>query len=650
MNLHSNQIQFAGAEPVKVSYEHRSSHTADAVSALTDVVVKGLEAKAQVDDEIFASKMNTAMESGLKYIQDAKELNANYDQYGEVVMRDFTSMLESAPENVRNRFLRRNPTAVEDFGLRVDAAVSLKTKEQIYGRLSNEIPRLASDIVLAPAEEQEGKLRTAMSILQNPNLDIKQVDVLTNELQKQVDRGLIASAIGQKDWNTALTLIDNESVTRTVTPAERMHFKHNIEMGMKAEQEAEAKAEKEKLEGKDEASKKLESIIMETFNTLVAEDRLEDAKKFQAEFVSGDPLYSSTGAYLGDSSAFSKTQKMEISRQMNTSFNGSPSLDYFNASVQREYFDATRPILDDSGNPTNSKVDFIAYADAKAIYDSPAKFGALNESQQNTITKIVTGYTDMVTESLYPIDKFSQVQILRQRDYGDNRMTIKPLGNLTPMFMEQIAKRADLSGVSYSYTNEDGDKVVIKPRSKKLPSPERVEGNFYTATKEFNDRNILGIDIKPGTRSASVLYLAMGLAMNSHSVESSLTSAGAPQATANMLSDALIMHLGDLYRNAVFDSEDVTFETVQQDLDSLLYRINGRNRLPSDIEKVVQNGIKDIVLMGVKNPLEMEVIKFKNLEQAYPDRAIGSYLYAGQPRGEKQTKERDSAVKKFKDR
>ena len=650
MNLHSNQIQFSATRPTHVQFAHEENRTAAAVQALTDVVVRGMEAKAQTDDEIFASQMNTAMNSGLKAIDDAKELNANYDAIGQEAISNYTKMLESAPEDVRTRFLRRNPTAIEDYTLRVDASVALKIKTQLYNKLTNEIPRLASEVVLAPKDKQEALYKTNLSLLQNPNLDVTQVDNLTHELNKLVDRGKIASAIAQKDWSKALALLDNDDVSLTVSPAERMNYKHNIEDAIKAEQKALAEEAEKKLKGEDEKTKALEATIMEAFNTLVSEGRYEDAKKFQSDFVSGEPLYSVTGAKIGDSSAFSRTAKMELSGKMNTSYGKAPGLEYFAAEVQQEYFDMTRPILNDDGNPTNTKVDLVSYSNARALYDSPAKFASLSAEQQGVVTKIVTGYDEMVTESLYPVDYFVQVPILQERAVGDSRMAISPVGDVTPLLMEQIAKRAELSGIPYSFKDLQGNTVVIKPRTNKLSAPQEIEGSFYNMTKVFNERNILGVEVKPGTRASSVLYLALGLGMNSHTVSSSLTNAGAPKATANMLSGAMVQQLNYLLQSGEFDSENISRDTVTQDLNDLLFRINGHDRAKSDVEKITQDSIVDVVLMGVTNPLEMKVRDFKNIEEAYPTQAIGKYVYADTPRTEAQIEERDKAVKAFQKR
>lgn len=649
MNLHSNQIQFSAPEPAKAQFAQRENQTAQAIKDMGEVVFRGLEAKAQTDDEIFSSQMTTIGNTGLQTIEDAKERNANYDQFGREAIQSFVSQINSAPEDVRERFLRRNPTAIEDYTLKVEAAVALKTSRQLYNRLTNEIPRLASDVVLAPADQQESKLKTNIALLQNPNLTMEQVDNLTYELHKQVDRGLIASAIAQKDWPTALARLDNDDISFTLSPAERIHYKTNIESAMREEQKAIAEAKKKELEGKTDENEFLEKVILETFNTLVTDGRLEDAKKLQEDFVSGTPFNLITGGTV-NSSPFSRTQKLEISGKMNTAYNKNPSLSYFNAGVQEQYFDTIRPTLNENGDSVNEKVDFVTYSMAKDIYDSPAKFDALTKEQQQVIHKIVDGYTSMVTESLYPVDYFVQVPILQAKDATTSKLVAKPIGNLTNLFREQIAKRADLSGVGFEYETQDGRKMTVLPSTNKLPGPQMVEGTFYNATKVFNDRRVLGVEIKNGTRAASVLYLALGLAMNSDTVTSSLSNAGAPMATANMLSDSLVRTLNDLWQSGKFDSEEVSEATVKQDLADMLFRINGRVRKQSDVEKITQDGIVDTVLLGIKNPLEMEVIKFKNIEDFYPIHATEEYLTSSRrpTTTEAEEDERQNVVKRFR--
>lgn len=652
MNLHSNQIQFSATRPTHVQFAHEENRTAEAVQALTDVVVRGLEAKAQTDDEIFTSQMNTLKTRGLKEIEDAKELNANYDDIAAKVTEDFQAAIDNAPSDVRARFLSRNPTAVEDFSLSASAAAALKTKNQLYNRYQNEIPRLASEVVLADEDKQEQLFNTNLSILQNPNLDVTQVDNLTHEFRQQVERGMVASAIAQKDWETAATILMNDDQATTISPAEKMHLLQNIQSSAEAERKAKLEEEKKKLEGKDKESEALEAAMLETFAKLVTDGRLEDAKKFQSQFVNGEPLYSTSGAYLGTSSGFSRNAKLEIAGKMDTLYNKNPSNVYFNSAVQQEYIDTVRPALNDDGKVVNEKVDFVTYSMAKELYDSPAKFDALTTEQRATIHKIVNGYASMVTESLYPVDYFVQVPALQEREYGDSRKVVRPIGGLTKLFQEQIAKRGVLSQVGYEYEDDEGRKMTIVPTKTSIDNPQVIEGSFHNATKVFNDRGVIGAKIKDGTRAASVLYTALGLAMNSDSVTKSLTYAGAPHATADMLSSAMVMHLSDLWRNGKFDSEDISEQTVKEDLNSILFKINGRQKQPTDVEKIVQDGIIDVVLLGVTNPVEMQVLEFKNLDSYYPEHYTNKYLTASaRPTSDKEEEtQRNEVVERFRKR
>lgn len=652
MNLHNNQIQFSAARPTHVQFETESSHTAQAAQALAEVVKQSIVAKAEVDDEIFASQMNTLKTKGLKDIEDAKELNANYDDIAAKATEDFKAAIDNAPSDVRTRFLRRNPTAVEDFALTVNAAAALKTKNQLYNRYQNEISRLASEVVLADEDQQERIFNTNLAMLQNPNLDVEQVDNLTHEFRQQVERGMVASAMAQKDWERVATMLSTDDQSVTMSPAEKMHLLQNAQSIAEADRKAKLEEEKKKLEGKDKESQVLENLMLETFSTLVTEGRLEDAKKFQSQFVNGEPMYSVTGDYIGTSAAFSRNAKLEIAGKMDTLYNKNPSNVYFNSAVQQDYMDTVRPALDDNGKVINEKVDFVTYSMAKELYDSPAKFEALTSEQRATISKIVNGYAAMVTESLYPVDNFVTVPALQERAYGDARKVVRPIGGLTNLFQEQIAKRGVLSQVGYEYEDDQGRKMTVVPTKTSVENPQVIEGSFHNATKVFNDRGVIGAKIKEGTRAASALYAALGLAMNSDSVTKSLAYAGAPHATADMLSSAMITHLSDLWRNGLFDSEDISEQTVKEDLNSILFKINGRQKQPTDVEKIVQDGIIDVVLLGVTNPVEMQVLEFKNLDSYYPEHYTGKYLTASaRPTSDKKEEtQRNEVVERFRKR
>lgn len=613
MNLHNNQIQFSAPRPTHVQFAERTNETAGAVKALGDLVIAGVEAKMRTDDELLASRLKTAEQAGLDLIENAKELDADYEAYGDQAMQAFKSELDSASEDARTRFLRRNPTVLENYQLRVDAAVALKTSNQVYNRLKLEIPRLSSTVLNAPKEKQEQELKTAMSILQNPSLSVEQVDSLTYTLRQQVDAGLVETAILHEDWDTALKLLDNEDTTYTLSAPQRLQYKKEIlreieSARKKAAEEAEkrAKGTSDADKAKKEQEEYIENTALETYAQLLRQGRADDAESFRQDVMRGNNIRSKDGTVIGSTASLSATKMIELGADMKTLRKKWETSDESTALVRASYRETMRPMLDEEGELDRSKMNDSIYYDLQSMYNNRDMFNnMLSEQQQEQLLDFKAGYLESQAEDLFPANKYPTGEILLLD--GQRYATTHPLGNISQA----------IAVYSGSWQPEDiADTLQLKDTG---------VGNLYALTETYNERH-KDSKLEQGTRGQALLFATVGLGGTSATgIKQSLYSAGAKNADKLDLMEAFIMRKEQLDRAGLLESTNVSTADIVEDIQNMLVYINGFSQPFTESQNLTHSGIAELTINAMKNPKKFKTTGF-NLDKYYSDEYTNKYV------------------------
>lgn len=613
MNLHSNQIQFSAARPTKVQFVEKTNETAGAVKALSELVVSGIAAKAEVDDQLLSSRLKTAEQAGLDLIEKAKEIDADYEEYGNRAINGFVSELNSAPEDVKERFLRRNPTAVEDYTLRVGASVALKTGNQIFSRLKLEIPRLSSTVLNAPKEKQQQELRTAMSILQNPNLSVEQVDALTYTLRQQVDAGLVETAILHEDWDTALKLLDNEDTTYTLSAPQRLQYKKEILLEIerarkKAEQEAEEPAESASSDlskAKKEQEEYIVNTVKETYAQMLVANRAEDAEMFRQDVMKGNDIHALDGSVIGSTAVLSSVKMIDLGADLKTIRKKWETSDEATALARASYRDAVRPLLNNDGDFIPTRMNDSIYYDLQGIYNNKDMFNnMLTETQQEQLLNFKIGYLESQTEDLFPTNKYpaGEIKLLDEQKYA----TTHPLGNIS----QAIAV----------YSGE----WVPEDVSRSIYLQDTGVGNLYALTETYNKRH-KDSKIEPGTRAQALLFATVGLGgAAATGVRQSLYSAGAKNADRQDLMEAFIMRKEQLDRAGMLESTRFSVDDIIEDIKAMLAYINGFPTTYTKSQDMTHLGVAQLTMNALKNPKKFKTTGF-NLDKYYSDEYTNKY-------------------------
>lgn len=609
MNLHSNQIQFSAARPTKVQFVEKTNETAGAVKALSELVVSGITAKAEVDDQLLSSRLKTAEQAGLDLIEKAKEIDADYEEYGNRAINGFVSELNSAPEDVKERFLRRNPTAVEDYTLRVGASVALKTGNQIFSRLKLEIPRLSSTVLNAPKEKQQQELRTAMSILQNPNLSVEQVDALTYTLRQQVDAGLVETAILHEDWDTALKLLDNEDTTYTLSAPQRLQYKKEILSEIeRARKELEQEAEKpadDLSKAKKAQEEYIENTVKETYAQLLRADRAEDAELFRQDVMKGNDIHTLDGSVIGSTAALSSVKMIELGADLKAIRKKWETSDEATALARASYRDAVRPLLNNDGDFIPTRMNDAIYYDLQGIYNNKDMFNnMLTETQQEQLLNFKIGYLESQTEDLFPTNKYpeGEIKLFDEQKYA----TTHPLGNISQA----------IAVYSGSWVPEDVSRSVYLQ--------DTGVGNLYALTETYNKRH-KDSKIEPGTRAQALLFATVGLGgVAATGVRQSLYSAGAKNADRQDLMEAFIMRKEQLDRAGMLESTRFSVDDIIEDIKAMLAYINGFPTTYTKSQDMTHLGVAQLTMNALKNPKKFKMTGF-NLDKYYSDEYTNKY-------------------------
>lgn len=632
MNLHNNQIQFSAPKPTHVQFAHRTNETAGAAKALTEVVYRGLEAKAEVDDQLLASRLKTAEQAGLDLIEKAKEKTADYTVYGQQALQAFAYELDAAPADVKERFLRRNPTAVEDYELAVNAAVALKTGNQIYNQLDKEVNRLASTVLNAPAEQRDSLFNAGLSILNNPALSSIQLDNLTYKYSNQVEEGILNTAILTEDYDTAFKMLDDVNVTSTLSTVERLKYKQDINNTIAKKQEAELKAKEEAIE-KENKRKEAEIAAIEKAYERADKERTrkeqqEEKAKAAAEKEAKERK-ETLSAYITETYAdlrrkgdFQGAEAFRESIRYGREIEGLGSISMLSAEdvagleskfkqIQSMTEDPTaralastqvksvmRPLLTediDGVKYDKKKMNDSIFYDLTTIKNDREMWNnLLSDTDREEAARLLDGYASVVAESLLPYETFPTTAIATD---PKSFYKFAPLGDIGEIIRRQEQRLVGSLGGSAN----------VKAAAQRLD----------LATDKYNEE--FEDEIKPGTRGQALLFSTIGLASTDDSgVSASLKRAGAIKGDNESLSEAFVLHKESLRRIGALDSTDFTEEDVKNDIAILIDLIN--NNVPvtiTDENRTTITAISQTTMMGVNNPQDVDISDYR-LEDYYP--------------------------------
>lgn len=283
MNLHSNQIQFAGAEPVKVSYEHERNTVAEAAQGLSNAVMDFYVEKAKIDDIELAQKMDQASALGIQELQRYNPSDNNYEPARKEYFDRLNATLESASPSAQVRFARQNPMYMEKQAVVIDDKIFEKQQEFARAQIETLTPQLASNVVTGASDYATERAKLEAMLAKTDNVYATKA---LFDFDKEVELGNINNLILAGRYQDAMALVNDPAQSPTLTASERISASAKIKSIIESDK-------KNKKDQKEAIFKEIKEAQENEATKLLVDAALEDTNKYSEmrdAFISGEDI------------------------------------------------------------------------------------------------------------------------------------------------------------------------------------------------------------------------------------------------------------------------------------------------------------------------------------------------------------------------
>lgn len=283
MNLHSNQIQFAGAEPVKVSYEHERNTVAEAAQGLSNAVMDFYVEKAKIDDIELAQKMDQASALGIQELQRYNPSDNNYEPARKEYFDRLNATLESASPSAQVRFARQNPMYMEKQAVVIDDKIFEKQQEFAKAQIETLTPQLASNVVTGASDYATERAKLEAMLAKTDNVYATKA---LFAFDKEVEMGNINNLIMAGRYQDAMALVNDPAQSPTLTASERISASAKIKSIIESDK-------KNKKDQKEAILKEIKEAQENEATKLLVDAALEDTNKYSEmrdAFISGEDI------------------------------------------------------------------------------------------------------------------------------------------------------------------------------------------------------------------------------------------------------------------------------------------------------------------------------------------------------------------------
>ena len=283
MNLHSNQIQFAGAEPVKVSYEHERNTVAEAAQGLSNAVMDFYVEKAKIDDIELAQKMDQASALGIQELQRYNPSDNNYEPARQEYFNRLNETLESASPSAQVRFARQNPMYMEKQAIVIDDKIFEKQQEFARAQIETLTPQLASNVVTGASDYTTERAKLEAMLAKTDNVYATKA---LFDFDKEVELGNINNLILAGRYQDAMALVNDPAQSPTLTASERISASAKIKSIIESDK-------KNKKDQKEAILKEIKDAQENEATNLLVDAALEDTNKYSEmrdAFISGEDI------------------------------------------------------------------------------------------------------------------------------------------------------------------------------------------------------------------------------------------------------------------------------------------------------------------------------------------------------------------------
>ena len=406
--LHKNQIQWAAPEPQTVSLD-KPDYTplANALNRLADTSDRISKSEQQYLNNKLIKDLEDVNTRTKEAFENEDSLNGNYTQVAENAIKEWQDTFNSMDDATKNRFLRDNPHAAEEFEISVKLQANEKRTKQIYNRSKLDIAQMSSSIVNAPIEMQDELLKQKRREIQDLNLPIAMTDDLLFSLQSEVDDYQIANFIANGYYDAAKDALKNGLPTKGA--AERANLWQQLQNKIKADSYEKAQQEKILEEAKEQGKDADSKAILRLHQNLLMLNNMEAADKIRLDYYYGRDIEipDENGRIINviHSSDTDPVLRDKLFNTMLTSAKRSPFSDEYRAQYLADFNRLASGLMKSDGSLDLESDEYVSpeqYDLALKLRKKTPGWDALEKDQQVFIDNVLRAYG---TEAgLYMID------------------------------------------------------------------------------------------------------------------------------------------------------------------------------------------------------------------------------------------------------
>ena len=547
--LHPNQIPFEAPEPVMANFASPQDYLSAPLARLGGLLEKRAETEAAYEDNALKTKLADITLKAKHEIEEAKSLDANYDEIAAKYIALYNSTVDTAGA-AGIRFLDNNPYAKEEFGIAVETQATEKHQKQVYNRSKLDVAQWSSQIVNAPEQYQDALLQDKRRDIQNLGLTLEQTDDLLFDLQSEVDNYQIAYYIANGDWAKAKEKLRNG--LPTIGASKRAYLWKSLQSEIEAESLRKAQEQKAidaaKADGKDVDSMK----ILEAHRKLLEQNNFEGADRLRNAFYYGEDLYDGIS-----SAGYSAEAKQKLYNAMVNQAKQAPGLDEYRANYLADYNRLASGLIDKDGSlklEEGEEVTPEQYNLARKLRDGNFGWGLLKEDQQTFVNNVLRGRAERLSLlDLNPNTKFKGTTAL-----GVDYAKVNPVVNY--------------QALNKLYSNP-ANIILASLNDDQTLTGREVETIDYLA-KEYEKNTFTGnYKIERGTRAKAALGMFAQLATRNN--PTGMAEVGLGNISRNTFESAFLNYMEQLKRGGFYDA-DATYSDLVSDFKNIYKLTTGR--------------------------------------------------------------------------
>lgn len=557
--LHPNQIPFQAGRTAKANFVAPEDYLSRPLAQLGELSEQTANTIAAYKDNQLIKQLEDIDLETQNAIKNEKSLDANYDYIANDAVSKWRSALNGVDEPTRERFLRNNPYAAEEFEIAVRAKVLEKQQKQIYNRSKLDIAQWSSQIVNAPKDQQAAMLESKRIAIQNLGLPIEQTDDLLFSLQSEVDNYQIAYAIANNDFEMAKDLLRNG--LPTVGASGKASYWKQLQDAIEKESYRKAAEEKALLEAKENGKDVNSQYVLELHDSYLQNDNLEAARQVREAYYHGldIPRFDKNGHLIEiiHSSDVAPTARQKLFGTMLTASNQAPSRNQYRTDYLTDFNRLKSGLMSPDGSLDLDSDEYITpeqYELALKLKKDDTGWDMLSDAERVFVDNVLRGYGTLGSVSYLDLNENAQ---LMAHSYGADYKKVNPVTNFKSLL---------------SMYNNPTNQIVSALYDDSTLTGREVDTINYITGKYKKEKFRGDWELKRGTRSDALVTLFGIIATQNNPY--GMKDVGLNNVTRENFEENLIRYLTQM-KNGGFYEAPADYEDLISDYKNLYKMTTG---------------------------------------------------------------------------